>query len=93
MDQPPVSRVRAELAQRFSCRCGSLSTWSRNECARHNKLAASFSGGDGVIYARQENGDLNWFRHDGWHDGSYTWAAGSGRRVGSGWAFKQVFVS
>lgn len=60
---------------------------------RHWDAVESFSGGDGVIYARRRNGDLMWFRHDGWHDGSNAWAPGSGQRVGNGWAFKQVFVS
>jgi hypothetical protein len=60
---------------------------------RHWDAVESFSGGDGVIYARRRNGDLMWFRHDGWHDGSDDWAPGSGQRVGNGWAFRQVFVS
>ncbi|MFM7470313.1 MAG: tachylectin-related carbohydrate-binding protein, partial [Nodosilinea sp.] len=51
-----------------------------------------FSGGDGVIYAIQDNGDLLWYRHVGWRDGSGTWAADSGKQVGNGWgSFKQVF--
>jgi hypothetical protein len=49
-----------------------------------------FSGGEGVIYAVADNGDLLWYRHDGRGDGSSAWA-GEGRKVGSGWNFKQVF--
>ena len=29
-----------------------------------------FSGGDGVIYALMDNGDLMWYRHDGRNDGT-----------------------
>jgi hypothetical protein len=50
-----------------------------------------FSGGDGVIYAIQDNGDLLWYRHDGRGDGSFTWAEGSGTKVGNGWNFWHVF--
>ena len=45
-----------------------------------------FSGGDGVIYAVRDNGDLLWYRHDGWGDGSFAWAAGSGTKVDKGWS-------
>jgi Tachylectin len=51
-----------------------------------------FSGGDGILYAVQDNGDLLWYRHDGWRDGSFTWAAGSGKRVGTRWSSQQVFA-
>ncbi|MGE3976414.1 MAG: tachylectin-related carbohydrate-binding protein [Nitrospira sp.] len=51
-----------------------------------------FPGGDGVIYAIQENGDLLWYRHDGRGDGSFVWAQGSKNRVGNGWNFSHVFA-
>ncbi len=56
-----------------------------------NNFKQVFSGGDGVIYAIQDNGNLLWYRHDGRGDGSFTWAAGSGNTVGNNWNFKQVF--
>jgi hypothetical protein len=51
----------------------------------------AFSGGDGVIYAVMANGDLLWNRHDGRGDGSFTWAAPQGKKVGTGWMFNDVF--
>jgi hypothetical protein len=54
----------------------------------------TFSGGDGVIYVVAANGELLWFRHDGWHDGSPDWASNSGTSVGTGWAaFQEIFRS
>jgi hypothetical protein len=50
-----------------------------------------FSGGAGVIYAVTESGDLLWYRHAGYPDGSIRWGAPEGKKVGSGWAVKQVF--
>jgi|GEM_PF-1978099 len=52
-----------------------------------------FSGDncDGVIYAITYTGDLLWYRHEGRNDGSFKWFDGAGRKVGSGWDFKQVF--
>jgi tachylectin len=44
-----------------------------------------------IIYAIKDNGDLLWYRHDGCDDGADRWAPGSGKRVGNGWNFKQVF--
>jgi hypothetical protein len=52
-----------------------------------------FSGGNGVIYAVEDDGDLLWFRHEGRSDGSFSWAPGSGNRVGHGWNFARVFSS
>ena len=46
---------------------------------------------NGVIYIRTANDDLLWYRHDGRTDGTFRWAAAEGKKVGSGWAFKQVF--
>src|SRR5436190_14717431 len=51
------------------------------------------TGGDGISYAIAATGDLYWYRHDGRADGSNRWADNNGRKVGSGWNFKQVFSS
>ncbi len=54
------------------------------------------SGGGGVLYAIDGNGDLLWYRdelRDGTNgpDGGRGWAPGSGSRIGSGWdAFRTV---
>jgi hypothetical protein len=50
-----------------------------------------FSPGGGVIYGVTSNADLLWYRHDGWADGSVKWAAPEGKKVGTGWAFKDIF--
>lgn len=34
---------------------------------------------------------LLWYHHEGWSDGSSRWAQDSGRKVGNGWSFPQVF--
>lgn len=44
-----------------------------------------FSGGGGVIYIVKENGDLIWYKHLGYRDGSFTWDPKSGAKVGNGW--------
>jgi hypothetical protein len=54
-------------------------------------LKQVFSGGDGIIYAVMDNGDLNWYRHDGWSDGSFEWADKNARKVGTGWNVKRIF--
>lgn len=51
----------------------------------------AFSGGDGVIYAVMDNGDLLWNRHEGRGDGTFAWAAPQGKKIGSGWIFTDVF--
>ncbi len=65
-----------------------------------------FSGGNGIIYViepiiqpgvkmigttpRASGGNLMWYRHRGWRDGSSDWEGP--RKVGTGWgAFKKVF--
>ncbi len=45
----------------------------------------------GVIYALATNDDLLWYRHSGREDGTFRWAAPEGKKVGTGWDFKQVF--
>ncbi|MER7950999.1 tachylectin-related carbohydrate-binding protein [Streptomyces sp. NPDC096079] len=45
-----------------------------------------FSGGGGVIYGITPAGDLQWYRHDGWTDGTNRWTAGAGgNNIGGGW--------
>jgi len=46
---------------------------------------------EGVIYAVMDNGELRWNRHDGRDDGSFKWAAPTGKPVGTGWNVKHVF--
>ena len=49
-----------------------------------------FYGGDGIIYALQENGDLMWARHLGRDDGAFRWDGL--KKVGSGWGtFTKLF--
>jgi Tachylectin len=50
-----------------------------------------FSGGDGVLYAVMNTGELLWYRHDGRGDGNFRWADNNGRKVGTGWNAKHVF--
>ncbi|TQM11740.1 tachylectin [Pseudonocardia kunmingensis] len=52
-----------------------------------------FSGGDGVIYGIKPNGDLHWYRHDGWKEGTAHWTAGAGGvRISGGWGiYANVF--
>ena len=44
----------------------------------------------GVIYALSANKELQWYRHAGRGDGTFTWAASTARTVGHGWAFRQI---
>ena len=48
-------------------------------------VKGAFAGGGGVIYMVKKNGDLLWYKHVGYKDGSYTWDKNSGAKVGSGW--------
>jgi hypothetical protein len=50
------------------------------------------SGGGGVLYGIKPTGELVWYRHDGYTNGTARWTGGNGdRTVGSGWQdFKQV---
>ncbi|MEV6581239.1 tachylectin-related carbohydrate-binding protein [Streptomyces sp. NPDC051582] len=53
-----------------------------------NKYSTVFSGGGGVIYGITPSGDLQWYRHNGWSDGSNRWTEGAvagGNNVGGGW--------
>ncbi|AKT38204.1 tachylectin-related carbohydrate-binding protein [Chondromyces crocatus] len=45
-----------------------------------------FPGANGVVYGIKPNGDLQWYRHDGWSSGTRAWTAGNGgRNVGTEW--------
>jgi hypothetical protein len=44
-----------------------------------------------VIYAVTADNELFWYSHSGRKDGSFRWATPAGKKVGSGWNFKQVF--
>jgi hypothetical protein len=46
---------------------------------------------NGVIYAVAENGDLQWFRHEGLDDGSFKWTDTNPRKVGQGFTAPHVF--
>ena len=47
--------------------------------------ARVISGGEGVIYGVDVNGDLQWYRHLDPSGGSSTWASEGGTKIGSGW--------
>jgi hypothetical protein len=52
------------------------------------------AGGNGVIYGRQADGNLIWYRHTGWATGAATWAAGGGLAIGTGWhTFRTVLAT
>ncbi|MFI1712262.1 tachylectin-related carbohydrate-binding protein [Streptomyces litmocidini] len=45
-----------------------------------------FYGGDSVIYGIKPNGDLHWYLHEGWEEGTADWIAGAGgNKIGEGW--------
>jgi hypothetical protein len=50
-----------------------------------------FGIAQGTIYGITDNFNLLWYRHDGWSDGSVSWALDHGLQVGNGWNFKEVF--
>jgi len=53
-----------------------------------------FAGRNGTLYAINELGDLLWFRHLGFADGTNQWASSTGVKIASGWGgYKRVFVS
>lgn len=79
-------------------------TWATNSGAKIGHgwdFKHVFSGGGGIVYAienksldprtgQRSGGDLFWYRHDGWQDGSGDWAGPS--IAGTGWdGFSQVF--
>jgi len=52
-----------------------------------------FSGGNGIIYAVNDAGNLLWYRHLGFVDGTDTWQTTPDPKgfIGEGWNFKHVF--
>jgi hypothetical protein len=58
----------------------------------NNDVQTVFAAGGGVIYIIKTNGDLLWYKHLGYRDGSFTWDPASGKKVGNGWTdFYSVF--
>ncbi len=54
----------------------------------------AFAGRNGTIYAVNDQGDLLWFRHLGFADGTSKWATSAGVKVASGWGgYKRAFAS
>lgn len=53
--------------------------------AWNNDVATVFSGGQGVLYIMKNNGELYWYKHLGYQDGSARWHPNSGSLVGTGW--------
>ena len=47
------------------------------------------AAGGNCLYARQPDGTLLWYRHDGFNDGTYAWTGP--RQVGNGWNFPTIF--
>jgi len=45
----------------------------------------------GIIYVISDNKDLKWYHHTGYANGSFSWAAQSGNKVGENWDFQQLF--
>ena len=41
-------------------------------------------------YGIMTSGDLMWYRHDGYADGSFRWTGP--KKVGSGWDFRDIFA-
>ncbi|MDV3002993.1 MAG: hypothetical protein N5P05_004648 (plasmid) [Chroococcopsis gigantea SAG 12.99] len=46
-----------------------------------------------VEQTRYASSDLAWYHHNGWQNGSVSWASGTGAKVGQGWDFKTVFAT
>ncbi len=44
-----------------------------------------FSPGDGHIYGIAANGDLMWYRHLGWQNGTLVWDPNGGIKIAAGW--------
>jgi hypothetical protein len=57
-----------------------------------------FSPGEGHIYGIMPNGDLMYYRHTGWQDGSYVWDENLKGKIATGWngyssAFARIITS
>jgi hypothetical protein len=50
-----------------------------------NGARLAFAGGNGVIYMIDGRGDLYWYHHTGYTNGSFTWTNSHGMKVGNGW--------
>lgn len=50
-----------------------------------NGFKAAFAAGGGIIYLIRDNGDLLWYKHLGYQDGTARWDPASGKVVGTGW--------
>lgn len=58
----------------------------------NSDVQAAFAAGKGVIYLVKKNGDLLWYKHLGYNDGSNSWDPKSGTKIGNGWTdFYAVF--
>lgn len=70
-------------------------TWLNNGVGKKieagwNDARHVFSGGDGIIYKIDSQGDLYWSKHLGFQDGTAKWS--EQKKVGSGWQnLRQVF--
>jgi hypothetical protein len=52
-----------------------------------------FSPGEGHIYGIMPNGDLMYYRHTGWQNGSYTWDENIKAKIATGWnAYVMAFA-
>ena len=64
-----------------------------------NNSVGIFTTGEGVIYSIFPNGDLYWYKHDGYPTGGglndpAAWNAASRHKIGNGWnGFRQVFAT
>lgn len=60
-----------------------------------NSFLSISSAGDGIIYAMKRNGDLLWYKHDGWKAGKKDeWDRRSGILVGEKWdIYDRIFAT
>ena len=97
---PDVAEPVHDLAGRFVAlvpphRAGRIwpfsGTTRRSSAAAGKAFRAVFGGGDGVIYAIQPDGALQWYYHDGRNQGTFNWQGP--KQVGTGWqVVRQVFA-
>jgi hypothetical protein len=99
---PPVKSVGRQTSSRASAGLPrSICDAARRARARNSPAAPNLeaqclaAGGPktppGVLYTVTSNNDLLWYRHVGGFDGTFKWAFPDGKKVGIGWAFKQLF--
>jgi Tachylectin len=71
---------------------GGSAGWSQRQIGSGWAGLDAFSGGGGVIFARDSSGTLRWYLDNNPADAGASWAPGSGSAVGSGWgSFTRVF--